>query len=195
MELLLPEGFLDRTRERGLVVMNWTPQMEVLQHDAVGAFGTHCGWNSALEGIVSGVPMICWPLYSEQRMNKVHMVEEMKVGVAVEGHEEELVRGEELEAKVKLVMEYEEGSSGGGWRDGQGDGRRRSQGRRIVCVRRVPERPLVLQLFFLPKLSISTIVYIYEAMQSMFRMARERKRDVFLERIERIECCNERIRE
>ncbi|RCV27279.1 LOW QUALITY PROTEIN: hypothetical protein SETIT_5G312100v2 [Setaria italica] len=109
MEALLHEGFLDRTRERGLVVMNWAPQMEVLQHDAVGAFVTHCGWNSALQGIVSGVPTICWPLYSEQRMNKVHMVEEMKVGVAVEGYEEELVRAEELGAKVKLVMESEEG--------------------------------------------------------------------------------------
>nr|TKW16674.1 LOW QUALITY PROTEIN: hypothetical protein SEVIR_5G314700v2 [Setaria viridis] len=109
MEALLHEGFLDRTRERGLVVMNWAPQMEVLQHDAVGAFVTHCGWNSALQGIVSGVPTICWPLYSEQRMNKVHMVEEMKVGVAVEGYEEELVRAEELGTKVKLVMESEEG--------------------------------------------------------------------------------------
>jgi UDP:flavonoid glycosyltransferase YjiC (YdhE family) len=109
MEALLPGGFLDRTRERGMVVMNWAPQMEVLQHDAVGAFVTHCGWNSALEGIVSGVPMVCWPLYSEQRMNKVHMVEEMKVGVVVEGYEKELVKAEELEAKVRLVLESEEG--------------------------------------------------------------------------------------
>ncbi|RLN22164.1 hypothetical protein C2845_PM07G22430 [Panicum miliaceum] len=100
MEALLPGGFLDRTRERGMVVMNWAPQMEVLQHDAVGTFVTRCGWNSALEGIVSGVPM---------RMNKVHMVEEMKVGVVVEGYEEELVKAEELEAKVRLVMESEEG--------------------------------------------------------------------------------------
>ncbi|OEL35176.1 Anthocyanidin 5,3-O-glucosyltransferase [Dichanthelium oligosanthes] len=110
MEALLPEGFLERTRERGYVMKNWAPQMEVLQHDAVGAFVTHCGWNSALEGIVSGVLMICWPLYSEQRMNKVHMVEEMKVGVVMEGYEEELVKAEELEAKVRLVMESEEGN-------------------------------------------------------------------------------------
>ena len=62
-----------------------------------------------LEGIVSGVPMICWPLYAEQRMNKVHVVEEMKVGVAVDGYEEELVKAEEVEAKVRLVMASEEG--------------------------------------------------------------------------------------
>jgi hypothetical protein len=109
LEALLPDGFLERTREKGLVVKNWAPQMEVLRHDSVGAFITHCGWNSALEGIVSGVPMICWPLYAEQRMNKVHMVEEMKVGVAVQGYEKELVEADEVEAKVRLVMESDEG--------------------------------------------------------------------------------------
>ena len=62
-----------------------------------------------MEGIVSGVPMICWPLYAEQRVNKVHMVEEMKVGVAVQGYEKELVEADEVEAKVRLVMESDEG--------------------------------------------------------------------------------------
>ncbi|EES01435.2 hypothetical protein BDA96_03G310700 [Sorghum bicolor] len=101
---LLPEGFLERTRERGFVVKNWAPQSEVLRHRSIGAFVTHCGWNSVLEGIASGVPMICWPLYAEQKMNKVHMVEEIKVGVVMEGYEEELVKAEEVEAKVRLVM-------------------------------------------------------------------------------------------
>ncbi|RLN24684.1 anthocyanidin 5,3-O-glucosyltransferase-like [Panicum miliaceum] len=109
LEALLPDGFLERTKDRGMVLKNWAPQTEVLRHQAVGAFVTHCGWNSALEAIVSGVPMICWPLYAEQRLNKVHMVEEMKVGVAVEGYDEELVAADEVEAKVRLVMESEAG--------------------------------------------------------------------------------------
>jgi UDP:flavonoid glycosyltransferase YjiC (YdhE family) len=109
LEASLPEGFLEKTADRGFVVKNWAPQAEVLQHGAVGAFVTHCGWNSVLEGIVSGVPMICWPLYAEQRMNKVHVVEEMKVGVAMEGYEKEIVKAEEVEAKVRLVMASEEG--------------------------------------------------------------------------------------
>lgn len=104
LESLLPEGFLERTRERGFVVKNWAPQSEVLRHRSIGVFVTHCGWNSVLEGIASGVPMICWPLYAEQKMNKVHMVEEIKVGVVMEGYEEELVKAEEVEAKVRLVM-------------------------------------------------------------------------------------------
>jgi len=105
---LLPAGFLDRNRGRGMVVKNWVPQAQVVRHEAVGAFVTHCGWNSALEAIVSGLPMICWPLYAEQALNKVFMVEEMKIAVAL-GRYEEFVRAEEVEAKVRLVMEAEEG--------------------------------------------------------------------------------------
>jgi hypothetical protein len=57
-----------------------------------------------LEGIVAGVSMLCWPLYAEQKMNKVFMVEEYGIGV-----EQGLVKAEEVEAKVRLVMESEEG--------------------------------------------------------------------------------------
>jgi hypothetical protein len=110
LEASLPEGFLEETADRGFVVKNWAPQAEVLQHGAVGAFVTHCGWNSVLEGIVAGVPMICWPLYAEQRMNKVHVVEEMKVGVAVEGYEEGIVKAGEVEAKVRVVMASDKGN-------------------------------------------------------------------------------------
>ncbi|XP_066339537.1 anthocyanidin 5,3-O-glucosyltransferase-like isoform X4 [Miscanthus floridulus] len=109
LQALLPDGFLERTRGRGLVLKNWAPQTQVLRHEAVGAFVTHCGWNSVLEAVMSGVPMICWPLYAEQRLNKVHVVEEMKVGVVMEGYDEELVTADEVEAKVRLVMESEEG--------------------------------------------------------------------------------------
>jgi UDP:flavonoid glycosyltransferase YjiC (YdhE family) len=105
---LLPAGFLERTKGRGMVLKSWAPQSEVVQHEAVAAFVTHCGWNSTLEAMVAGLPMICWPLYAEQSMNKVFLVEEMKIAVAVEGYEE-FVKAEEVEAKVRLVMDTEEG--------------------------------------------------------------------------------------
>ncbi|OEL19609.1 Anthocyanidin 5,3-O-glucosyltransferase [Dichanthelium oligosanthes] len=108
LERLLPAGFLERTRDRGMVVKNWAPQSEVVQHEAVAAFVTHCGWNSTLEAITAGLPMICWPLYAEQSMNKMFMTEEMKIAVDVEGYEE-FVKAEEVEAKVRLVMDTEEG--------------------------------------------------------------------------------------
>jgi hypothetical protein len=68
----------------------------------------HCGWNLVLEGITSGVPMLCWPLYAEQKMNKVFMVEEYGVSVDVVGWQQGMVRADEMEAKVNLVMEAEE---------------------------------------------------------------------------------------
>ncbi|KAK3135020.1 hypothetical protein QOZ80_5BG0413630 [Eleusine coracana subsp. coracana] len=108
LDRLLPEGFLERTKERGMVVKSWVPQAEVVRHEAVGAFVTHCGWNSTLEAIMAGLPMLCWPLYAEQGLNKVFMVEEMRIGVELAGYEE-FVKAEELEAKVRLVMETEEG--------------------------------------------------------------------------------------
>ena len=72
---------------------------------------THCGWNSTLEAILQGVPMLCWPLYAEQLMNKVFITEGMGVGVGMDGYRAGFVRAEEVEAKakVRLVMESEEG--------------------------------------------------------------------------------------
>jgi len=106
---LLPDGFLERTSGRGIVVKIWAPQVDVLHHRATGAFVTHCGWNSVLEGITAGVPMLCWPQYAEQKMNKVFMVEEYGVGVEMVGWQQGLVTAEEVEAKVRLVMESEKG--------------------------------------------------------------------------------------
>ncbi|EEF42341.1 anthocyanidin 3-O-glucosyltransferase 7 [Ricinus communis] len=80
----LPNGFLDRTKSQGTVVP-WTPQMEVLGHDAVGVFITHCGWNSIIESITGGVPMICRPFFGDQRING-RMVEDVwEIGLKVEG--------------------------------------------------------------------------------------------------------------
>ncbi|KAL6616008.1 hypothetical protein ACP70R_038278 [Stipagrostis hirtigluma subsp. patula] len=109
LDALLPDGFLERTKDRGLVLKSWAPQVDVLHHRATGAFMTHCGWNSTLEGITAGLPLLCWPLYAEQRMNKVFIVEEMKLGVELQGYDEEVVKAEEVEAKVKFVMDSEGG--------------------------------------------------------------------------------------
>nr|CAB3467311.1 unnamed protein product [Digitaria exilis] len=105
LDALLPEGFLERINGCGLVVKEWAPQVEVLRHKAIGAFVTHCGWNSVQEAIMAGVPMLCWPLYAEQKMNKVFMVEEFRVGVEVVGWQQGFVKAEEVEAKVTLVLE------------------------------------------------------------------------------------------
>ncbi|WOL17082.1 hypothetical protein Cni_G25871 [Canna indica] len=106
---VLPEGFLKRTKQRGLVVKSWAPQVEVLNHEAVGGFVTHCGWNSVLEAVTAGVAMVAWPLYAEQRMNKVLLMEQAQLLVAMEGYDEEMVAAEEVERKVRWLIESEGG--------------------------------------------------------------------------------------
>ncbi|RAL51751.1 hypothetical protein DM860_010469 [Cuscuta australis] len=80
----LPEGFLDRTEGLGKVVP-WAPQVQVLSHPSVAAFVTHCGWNSILEAVSSGVPLICRPFYGDQPMNSRLVESEWEIGVSVEG--------------------------------------------------------------------------------------------------------------
>ncbi|KAE8099292.1 hypothetical protein FH972_017285 [Carpinus fangiana] len=73
----IPEELQESTKERGFLV-DWAPQEEVLAHQAVGGFLTHNGWNSTLEGIVAGVPMVCWPTIADQQINNRWVSEEMK---------------------------------------------------------------------------------------------------------------------
>ncbi|KAD6796465.1 hypothetical protein E3N88_07361 [Mikania micrantha] len=105
----LPHGFVERTKDRGLVVKGWAPQVKVLSHHSVGGFVTHCGWNSLLEATRAGVPMVAWPLYAEQRLNKIMMVEEMKVALPMHESERRYVTAEEVAKRVKQLMESEEG--------------------------------------------------------------------------------------
>jgi UDP:flavonoid glycosyltransferase YjiC (YdhE family) len=83
---VLPPGFEERTRGRGLVVTGWVPQVSVLAHGAVGAFLTHCGWNSTIEGIQYGHPLIMLPIFDDQGPN-ARLMEGRKVGVQVARNE------------------------------------------------------------------------------------------------------------
>lgn len=106
----LPEGFLTRTKDFGLVIQVWSDQAGILNHPSVGGFLSHCGWNSCIESITNGVPIIAWPLYAEQRQNATMLTEEL--GVAVKPKvlpTKKVVEREEIEKLVRSVMQYEEG--------------------------------------------------------------------------------------
>ncbi|KAI3707102.1 hypothetical protein L6452_25318 [Arctium lappa] len=105
----LPDEFLDRVRDRGVVVSSWAPQVEILSHGLIGGFLTHCGWNSILESIVNGVPMIAWPLYAEQRMNVVNLTDGLGVAYRVKVNENGVVGRDEIDKCVRSLMEGEDG--------------------------------------------------------------------------------------
>lgn len=108
----LPDGFLTRTKNVGLVLPLWGPQVDILRHPSVGGFVSHCGWNSTLESITNGVPMIAWPLYAEQRMNATLLTEEL--GVAVRSKvlpSKKVVGRQEIEKMVRTIMENKEGNA------------------------------------------------------------------------------------
>ncbi|EFH61724.1 hypothetical protein ARALYDRAFT_342328 [Arabidopsis lyrata subsp. lyrata] len=106
LDEILPEGFLDRTEERGKVI-GWAPQVAVLAKPKIGGFVSHGGWNSTLESLWFGVPMAIWPLYAEQKFNAFEMVEELGLAVEIKNHwrgdlllgrsEMEIVTAEEIE--------------------------------------------------------------------------------------------------
>ena len=107
---ILPEGFLRKTKKRGMVVKSWAPQQVVMRHPSVGAFVSHCGWASVLEAAAAGVPMVAWPLHAEQHLNRASLVEEMKMAIGLEQRDGDgFVSGDELEKKLKKLMDSEEG--------------------------------------------------------------------------------------
>ncbi|KAI3741349.1 hypothetical protein L1987_59021 [Smallanthus sonchifolius] len=105
----LPKGFLERTKSNGLVVSSWAPQAQILSHSSTGGFLTHCGWNSILETVVHGVPVIAWPLYAEQKMNAVSLTEGIKVALRPTVGENGIVGRVEIARVVKGLLEGEEG--------------------------------------------------------------------------------------
>ncbi|XP_075493781.1 scopoletin glucosyltransferase-like [Primulina tabacum] len=79
----LPNEFEERIREKGLIINGWAPQMLILDHPSIGAFVTHCGWNSILEGVCAGVPMVTWPMFAEQFFNEKLVTQVLRIGVSV----------------------------------------------------------------------------------------------------------------
>ncbi|XP_024628120.2 hydroquinone glucosyltransferase, partial [Medicago truncatula] len=104
----LPCGFIERTKDQGMVIPSWAPQVQILSHRSVGGFLSHCGWNSTLESVVHGVPLITWPLFAEQRTNSVLLSEGLKVGLRPRVHENGIVERVEVAKVIKCLMEGEE---------------------------------------------------------------------------------------
>ena len=111
---LVEENFEEKIKGRGLIIRGWAPQVQILSHLATGGFLTHCGWNSTLEGISAGVPMITWPMFAEQFYNEKLLVEVFRIGVSVgvktsadygEEKDRVLVRSEDVKKAIEQLMD------------------------------------------------------------------------------------------
>ncbi|KAL8260387.1 hypothetical protein R6Q59_028340 [Mikania micrantha] len=110
----LPEGLVSQLKMRGLIV-KWAPQKEVLAHSAVGGFWSHCGWNSTLESMFEGVPMLCQPFEFDQKVNCRYLSYVWKIGVEIvveRGEIEDAIRrvlvgkkGEEMKQRAMEIQE------------------------------------------------------------------------------------------
>ncbi|KAL9225850.1 hypothetical protein vseg_001729 [Gypsophila vaccaria] len=108
----LPEGYEERVKDRGIVVREWAPQLEILAHSSTGGFLSHCGWNSCMESMSMGVPMGTWPMHSDQPRNVVLVTEVLRIGTVVRdwARRGELLTSGEVERVVIKLMASEEGA-------------------------------------------------------------------------------------
>ncbi|KAL8479637.1 hypothetical protein ACS0TY_026513 [Phlomoides rotata] len=105
----LPQGFEERIKGRG-----WAPQLMILDHPAIGAFVTHCGWNPTLEGICAGVPMVTWPVFAQQFFNEKLVTRVLGTGVSVGNKKWQVVDSEGVgsEAVKRIMVGRRDGGNG-----------------------------------------------------------------------------------
>ncbi|KAH7833444.1 hypothetical protein Vadar_006380 [Vaccinium darrowii] len=112
-EKRLPKGFEERMKDKGLIIRGWAPQVLILDHEAVGGFVTHCGWNSTLKGITAGVPMVKWSVFTEQFYDEKLVTQVSRIGISVGNLKwsrtvNDEVKKEEIGKAVQRVMVGEE---------------------------------------------------------------------------------------
>ncbi|KAJ1696242.1 hypothetical protein LUZ63_004754 [Rhynchospora breviuscula] len=105
-KVTLPEEFISQTKDRG-VLASWCPQEKVLSHPSVAVFLTHSGWNSTLESICCGVPMICWPFFAEQPTNCRYVCSKWEIGLEIDAN----VKQDEVESIVREALEGDKGKA------------------------------------------------------------------------------------
>eukprot|EP01018_Ginkgo_biloba_P008992 Gb_03993 [translate_table: standard] len=131
---MLSDGFMEDTKEQGLIV-SWSTQLQVLSHPSVGGFFSHYRWNSCIESISSGVPMLGFPLGVEQYTNAKLLANEWKIGVRLQsgGDDKRIIVGDEIVKGTRSLIVGEEM-------------RKRAQRLREVAIKEVMEGGCSIQI-------------------------------------------------
>ncbi|XP_009592743.1 7-deoxyloganetin glucosyltransferase-like [Nicotiana tomentosiformis] len=103
-QAILPPEFVEETKDRAMLA-SWCPQEQVLSHPAIGGFLTHGEWNSILESISCGVPMICWPFFAEQPTNCWFCCTKLGIGMEIDSN----VKRDEVASLVRELMAGDKG--------------------------------------------------------------------------------------
>ncbi|EEF32575.1 flavonol 7-O-beta-glucosyltransferase UGT74F1 [Ricinus communis] len=101
----LPKGYVEEVAPKGLIV-NWSPQVKILTNESIGCFFTHCGWNSTIEALSLGVPMVTLPQWSDQPTNSKFVEDVWRVGIRVKVDADNgIAKRDQIEYCIKEVME------------------------------------------------------------------------------------------
>ncbi|KAH6779732.1 hypothetical protein C2S52_010969 [Perilla frutescens var. hirtella] len=108
LEESLPLGFLERVEGRGMVMEGWAPQAQILGHESIGGFVSHCGCSSMMESMKFGVPIIAMPMHLDQPLN-ARLVELIGVGVEVVRNAHGMLEREVIAAVIRRVVAEDDG--------------------------------------------------------------------------------------
>lgn len=105
-----PVGLQEEVGKRGMIIMGWAPQLLILSHPSTGGFLSHCGWNSSVEAIGRGVPILAWPIRGDQFYTAKLVVDYLKIGAMVKSgdNSSEMVKKSDILEGIDRLMEDEE---------------------------------------------------------------------------------------
>ncbi|KDP45197.1 hypothetical protein JCGZ_15062 [Jatropha curcas] len=103
----LPRNFIQEISEKGNLVVKWSAQLDVLACEAIGCFVTHCGWNSTLEALSLGVPMVAMPQWTDRSTNAKYIMDVWKMGIRAHVDEKGIVREDAIRDCIQKVMDGE----------------------------------------------------------------------------------------
>ncbi|GAB2228393.1 hypothetical protein Droror1_Dr00010231 [Drosera rotundifolia] len=109
LQEILPAEFMKLLEAGKGIICGWAPQAQVLAHNAIAGFVSHCGWNSIMESLWFGRPLVTWPMYAEQRANAFQLVKEMELAVELsldyDNEGGKIVEADKVERAIRCLME------------------------------------------------------------------------------------------